>query len=89
VPAADDSFVSFAALLRVPPEPPAPAEAPPDDVVTAVAEPVEYADVLRDLRVFRARLADALEAACAALDPADAAEARLGVRLAAVLDALR
>ncbi len=84
----DGAFVSYAELLRVPAVP-----APPDEPAATVAEPArpapEYEDVLRDIRLFRARLADALEAACAALEPDDAAEARLALRLAAVLDAVR
>jgi len=68
VPAADDAFVPLADWLARAALP-AP---PPDDV--AVSEPLppaqpepDVAELLRDVRLFRARLADALEAARDAL----------------------
>jgi hypothetical protein len=67
VPAADSAFVSLADLLR--PQATRENVAPP--VVTLpVAMPAPLPDVVelaRDVRVFRARLADAFDAACDAL----------------------
>ena len=69
MPAADGTFVSLAQMLRPEPvvdaqpapvveyAPPAPTPAPPADAV----------ELARDVRVFRARLADAFDAACATL----------------------
>jgi hypothetical protein len=90
VPAADDAFVSFAQLLRAAPEAIVAEEAP--SVASASPEPewqpqVNDADVARDLRVMRARLADAFDASC---DPAlsKAARAALGREIDAVLATL-
>jgi flagellar biosynthesis/type III secretory pathway protein FliH len=61
VPAADDPFVSLADLLR-PPQPPVAAEVP--ERAAAAPVPLETnADAERDVRLFRARLADAFEVA--------------------------
>jgi len=68
VPAADDAFVPLAdwlaraALPALPPD----DVAVPDPPRPALPEP-DVAELLRDVRLFRARLADALEAACDAL----------------------
>ncbi len=60
MPAADDVFVSFAEVLRPPagPELQAPAE-PEAEPAPAVAAPIAIAEAERDVRLFRARLADA------------------------------
>jgi hypothetical protein len=61
VPAADAAFVSLARRLRPEPEavvPAAPATLPPEPIAPSAGD-----DVARDVRVFRARLADAFEAA--------------------------
>jgi len=88
VPAADDAFVSFAQLLRVAPEaivadaPPSEASAPPQP------EPrVNDAEFARDVRVFRARLADAFDASCDA-SLGKAARTALAREIDAVLAAL-
>lgn len=87
---ADGAFVPLATFLRVPPESPAPPEQAACAVAEAAQPTAEYAEVLRDIRLFRARLADALEAACAALEAAGGApDPALGVRLAAVLEVMR
>jgi flagellar biosynthesis/type III secretory pathway protein FliH len=69
VPAADGVFVSLAQLLR---PPPACAELVPPVTVFATPAPQplalpEAAELARDVRLFRARLADAFEGACDAL----------------------
>ncbi len=89
MPAADDAFVSFAQLLRAAPEATV-AEEPPADDAPAEPQPparADGADFARDVRVFRARLADAFDASC---DPAlgKAARAALGREIDAVLAAL-
>jgi hypothetical protein len=89
VPAADDAFVSFAQLLRaapeaiVPDEPPPAASAPPEPEPPRANDP----DFARDVRVFRARLADAFDASC---DPSlgKSARAALAREIDAVLAAL-
>jgi hypothetical protein len=66
VPAADGAFVSLAQLLR--PEPAPEIVAPLVPVPLPAPAPLpELADVARDVRVFRARLADAFDVACDAL----------------------
>jgi hypothetical protein len=68
VPAADGAFVSLAQLLR--PEPASESVAPPiaSPVTIPVSAPLpDVVELARDVRVFRARLADALDAACDAL----------------------
>jgi flagellar biosynthesis/type III secretory pathway protein FliH len=69
VPAADGTFVSFAQLLRPEPAcdeivPVRDDESPDGAPLAAVALPAESAELARDVRLFRARLADAFEAAC-------------------------
>jgi hypothetical protein len=66
VPAADGAFVSLAQLLR----PQAASESIVPPVAASVTEPAPPLDVVelaRDVRVFRARLADAFDTACDAL----------------------
>lgn len=64
MPAAEGAFVALAAYLRPPPDDvPAPL---PEPVVVAPA-PAPDAELLRDVRLFRARLADAFDAARATL----------------------
>jgi len=81
--AAEGAFVSFAQLLRA---------APPPPEATASPEPeppqrANDADFARDVRVFRARLADAFDASCdAALGKS--ARAALAREIDAVLAAL-
>jgi Flagellar assembly protein FliH len=66
VPAADGAFVSLAQLLR--PDPAPEIVAPLATVQPPVPAPLpEVADLARDVRVFRARLADAFDVACDAL----------------------
>jgi Flagellar assembly protein FliH len=63
VPAADGAFVSLAQLLRPGPAPE--AVVPLATVELPAPAPLpEVADLARDVRVFRARLADAFDAAC-------------------------
>lgn len=83
MPAADDAFVSFAQLLRAAPEVIVPDVPPPEPE----PPPANDADLARDLRVFRARLADAFDASC---DPSLGKSARtaLGREIDAVLAAL-
>jgi hypothetical protein len=91
VPAADEAFVPFAQLLRAVPEAIAPEVTPAADVNAspeAQTQPHESdADLARDVRLFRARLADAFDASCdAAL--AKSARAALGREIDALLAAL-
>jgi hypothetical protein len=87
--AADDAFVPFAQLLRAAPEtavvdvPPPEADAPPEPPPPR-ANDEDYA---RDLRVFRARLADAFDASCDA-SLGKSARATLAREIDAVLAAL-
>ena len=89
MPAADDAFVSFAQLLRAAPDAIAPDLPPPAVIVSPEPEPpsANDADLARDVRVFRARLADAFDASC---DPSlgKSARAALGREIDAVLAAL-
>jgi hypothetical protein len=88
VPAADDAFVSFAQLLRAAPEAIAP-DVPPAASVAPEPKPppADDVDLARDLRVCRARLADAFDASC---DPSlgKSVRAALGREIDAVLAAL-
>jgi len=64
---ADERFIPLAELLRppvVPQSPPPPPLTPAvrEDVVCAEATPAAHDDLLRDVRLFRARLADAFDA---------------------------
>ena len=87
MPAADDAFVSFAQLLRVAPEAIAPEAAPPEEVSAPPEARAYDAKFARDVRVFRARLADAFDASCDA-SLAKGARAALGREIDAVLGAL-
>jgi hypothetical protein len=89
VPAADEAFVSFAQLLRTTPEAIAAEVVPPESSAPAEPEPPRKSDpdFARDVRVFRARLADAFDASCDA-SLAKSARAALGREIDAVLAAL-
>jgi hypothetical protein len=87
--AADDAFVPFAQLLRGAPEAIA-VDVPPPEVTAPPEPPAPRAsdgDYARDLRVLRARLADAFDAACDA-SLGKSARATLGREIDAVLAAL-
>ena len=89
MPAADDAFVPFAQLLRAAPEaivvdvPPPEVSAPPEPPPARASD----ADYARDLRIFRARLADAFDASCDA-SLGKSARATLAREIDAVLAAL-
>jgi hypothetical protein len=63
VPAADGTFVPLAQFLRADPDPTC---EPVATAAPAPPAPVDFADLARDVRVFRAQLADAFDAGLAA-----------------------
>jgi hypothetical protein len=80
VPAADGTFVPLSRILR--------AEPVREEIAPIETAPIfDLAELARDVRLFRARLADAFDAGC---DPAlrKSARAALGREIDAVLEAL-